>query len=154
MIAAEKIQQLVEQKIAGSDLFLVDVIIQAGNHIVVFADKPEGISIDDCAEISRFIEANLDREVEDFELEVSSPGLFAPFKVQQQYLRHQGKAVSVVNQNGIKYSGILSQVTENEITLAIEKKVSIEGQKKRQLVKEELKINFNDIKVCKLVLNI
>ena len=84
MINKETIKQLVNDKIAHSDYFLVDVTVSTSNHIVVEIDNQDGVNIDFCAELSRHIESQLDREVEDYELEVGSAGLTAPFKVIEQ----------------------------------------------------------------------
>ena len=84
MITEEKIRKLVEGHIRESGIFLVEVMVKPGNVIRVHVDTPEGISIKRCVEISRFINGQLDRDVEDYSLEVSSPGVGAPFRVKQQ----------------------------------------------------------------------
>ena len=86
MIEKQNIKELVEEFIKGTGLFLVAVKVSSANRITVLADKNEGITIDECAAIHRHIENNLDREKEDFELQVSSPGLDMPFLVIEQYL--------------------------------------------------------------------
>ena len=81
MISTEKVRQLVSGILESTDIFEVEVSVKPGNKIVVLVDKLEGITIDECANISRGIEEKLDRNIEDYELEVSSPGLTQPFKV-------------------------------------------------------------------------
>jgi ribosome maturation factor RimP len=115
-------------------------------------DKPKGVGIEECVEISRYIEERLDREIEDFELEVSSPGLLSPFKVIQQYIKNIGKEVEVLENNGIKHKGILLAVHKNEIELDEHKMVAIEGKKRKQPVIEKNCINFNQIKYSKVII--
>ena len=83
MISKQKIEELVSQWLQGKDYFLVDIAISSDNKIVVEIDHADGVWIDDCVELSRFIEERLDRDEEDFELEVGSAGLGQPFKVEQ-----------------------------------------------------------------------
>ncbi len=78
MITVEAITELIEQRNQETDIFVVEVTVKAGNVIRVYVDRPDGISIDECVKISRHLNEMMDREVEDFSLEVSSPGLTAP----------------------------------------------------------------------------
>ena len=87
MIEKKVVSQLVEEKLASSSNYLVDVVIKPGNLIVVEIDNDEAVSIDDCAELSRYLEEHLDRDVEDYELEVGSAGITSPFKVLRQYVK-------------------------------------------------------------------
>ena len=102
MIDKIKIEKLVEEFINGTDLFLVAVRISSSGKITVLADKKEGITIDECVAISRFIEKNLNRDEEDYELQVSSPGLDMPFSVKQQYYKNEGRRIEVVDSEGKK----------------------------------------------------
>ena len=86
MIDKTLLTQTVEEAIAGSDIFIVDVRVSPANEIVVELDSPEGLDIDTCAAVTRKIESVFDRDVEDYELEVGSAGLTAPFKVIGQYI--------------------------------------------------------------------
>jgi len=90
MIEKKVVSQLVEEKLASSSNYLVDVVIKPGNLIVVEIDNDEAVSIDDCAELSRYLEEHLDRDVEDYELEVGSAGITSPFKVLRQYVKNIG----------------------------------------------------------------
>lgn len=117
MISEQRIRELLAERIAGTDIFVVDATVRPGNLIQVEVDRPEGISIDQCVEISRYLERELDRDLEDFSLEVSSPGLGSPFKVRQQYERNVGREVEVVLKDGSKKSGKLASVSEAGITL-------------------------------------
>ena len=129
MILTENIVQLVNQLIEGSELFLVDAVVKPGNKISVFIDKLEGVTIDECANLSRTFEQNLDREIEDYELEVSSPGLTQPFKVKQQYFKNVGKEVEVILKSGEKLAAKLINMNDNEILVAYSKKIKKRRQK-------------------------
>ena len=122
MIEKQKIQGLVEEFMKGTGLFLVSVKVSNANRIIVLADKNEGITIDECAAIHRQIENGLDRDKEDFELQVSSPGLDMPFVVIQQYFKNEGKNVEVVDYEGSKYIGKLKNVTDGGFELETEVK--------------------------------
>lgn len=153
MILTENIVQLVNQLIEGSELFLVDAVVKPGNKISVFIDKLEGVTIDECAGLSRSIEQNLDREIEDYELEVSSPGLTQPFKVKQQYFKHVGKEIEIILKSGEKLAAKLLNMNDNEILVEYSEKVKKEGKGKPVLVKEQQSISYNDIKSTKVLIN-
>ena len=107
--------------------FLVDVDVTPDNRIVVEIDQAEGVWIDDCVELSRFIESELDRDVEDYELEVGSAGIGQPFKVLQQYINHIGQEVEVLPKSGAKLKGILESANENGFVLKTTQKQKVEG---------------------------
>ena len=139
MITAEHIKELITQQIQGSDIFLVDVVVKPGNAIRVHVDTPKGISIDECVNISRFLNESLDRDVEDYSLEVSSPGLGSPFKVKQQYDKNVGRSLEVKQLDGSSITGKLEAVSEDRIALLVKGKT--------------LAINFNEIKSAKTVIS-
>src|SRR5674536_1214 len=128
MIEKQKIQELVEEFIKGTGLFLVAVKVSNANRITVLADKNEGITIDECAAIHRHIENGLDRDKEDFELQVSSPGLDMPFRVIEQYFKNEGKKVEIVDNEGSKYMGKLKNVTNGGFE--IETEIKVKGKTK------------------------
>jgi len=119
MITTDYITELIAQHIEGSDIFLVEVVVKPGNAIMVHVDRPEGISIDECVKISRFINESLDRDVEDYSLEVSSPGLGGAFRVKQQYEKNLGRDIEVLYTDGIKQKGKLESVSETGIILKV-----------------------------------
>jgi ribosome maturation factor RimP len=112
-------------------------------------DKPEGITIEECVRISRAIESGLNRETEDFELEVSSPGLTEPFKVMEQYRKNVGRQVDVVKCDGLKISGLLQHVDEEGIVLETKAKIREAGQKRAKEVLQTVAIKFSEIKTTK-----
>ena len=150
MITTETISQIAEQKIAGTDIFIVEVKVIPGNKIFVRLDKMNGgIMVNDCAEMSRFIESNLNRDPEDFSIEVSSAGLDEPFKVKKQYLKNIGKKINVLMTDGVRKEGRLISADENKIELEI-------MQRDNQLKKETanvLQVNFEQIKQTKKVIS-
>jgi ribosome maturation factor RimP len=153
MIHKEQILKIVENNIDASKQFVVDVTVSAANKINVMIDGYKGLSIDDCVALSRKIEKGLDRETEDFELEVSSPGLTQPFKVLQQYKKNIGKEVEVLFNNGAKTNAKLLNVAENGIDLEEEKIIKPEGSKKKQKIIEKKFVEFESIKSTKLIIS-
>ena len=149
MIEKQKIQGLVEEFIKGTGLFLVAVKVSNANRITVLADKNEGITIDECAAIHRHIENGLDRDKEDFELQVSSPGLDMPFAVIEQYFKNEGKKVEVVDNEGSKYAGKLKNITRGGFELETEKKT-----KGRAIELKDMSFNFEQIKSTRVILTI
>ena len=119
MITTESITELIAQHLESSDIFLVEVVVKPGNAIRVHVDSPDGISIDECVKISRFMNESLDRDVEDYSLEVSSPGLSGSFRVKQQYEKNVGRAIEVLYTDGIKVKGKLVSVSEKGIVLMV-----------------------------------
>ena len=117
MITEQQIKELVQPHTAEKGHFLVGVKVTPFNKINVFIDNNKGVSVNDCAEMSRLIEAALNRDVEDFELEVSSPGLDQPFKVLNQYQKYVGRKVNVVTTEGQKVTGELLSATDNGVEL-------------------------------------
>jgi len=151
MITQEQIKSLVSQKIEGTGIFFVDILIRPGNSILVLLDTPEGIRIDECVEISRFINSNLDREKEDYNLEVSSPGLGYPFKVKEQYLKNIGKVVEVIMKEGNKFTGKLLNFSEESLEMEILVKDKTDSKKKK-LVPEKIRLEIKTVKSTKEVI--
>ena len=149
MITEKNIRKLVEDAIKGSDMFLVEVKVKLDNKIYVFVDGDSGVKISDCAEISRFITAQLDRDVEDFDLNVSSSGLDHPFRMNRQYRKNIGKKISVMRQDGEKLAGTLLEVDDEGIVIQPEK-----GKKKKNEPElENIHLLFNEIKETKCVVS-
>ncbi len=151
MIDKGKVIELVEEKL-DENMFLVDVSVSKTNVINVFVDSYEGITIEKCIEISRNVEHNLDRETEDFELQVSSPGLTESFKVRQQYIKYKSREIEVDLTTGEHFKGILQEVNDDEIVVETSKREKMEGHKKKQLIVQENKIKYNEIKSAKAVI--
>lgn len=153
MIAKENVCEIVNEWLADKDYFLVEVTISPDNRIVVEIDHKEGVWIEDCVELSRYIESRLDRDKEDYELEVGSAGIGQPFKVLQQYLNHVGCDVEVMTQDGRKLTGVLKEADEQHFVLTVKKKVKEEGAKRPKMVDEDLTFAYNEIKYTKYLIS-
>lgn len=145
--------QLVEEWLEGKNYFLVDVTVSPGDRIVVEIDHAEGVWIEDCVELSRYIESKLNREDEDYELEVGSAGIGQPFKVLQQYYNHIDQEVEVLTKDGRKLSGVLKDVDEDKFVVAVQKKVKVEGAKRPKLVEEDETFTYDEIKYTKYLIS-
>lgn len=153
MIAKETIIELLEKHLQErGDLFLVEVKTTPDNKIKVLIESKERLALDDCVAVSKWLEGQLDREVEDFELEVSSAGVGRPFKVREQYEKAIGKQVEVKCEGGEKYNGLLKELQEDAIVLITEKRVVVEGKKKKQTVEKAEKILLEDIITTKEII--
>lgn len=137
-------------RISESEIFVVDIQIKPGNLIQVFLDQPGGISLDSCVEFSRLIESNLDREQEDFELQVSSPGLDKPLKVYQQYVKNVGKKIKIVLLNGDKYTARVMAADPEGVELEAELSVKTPGVKKKTTELKSVRLEYKDIKTAKV----
>ena len=153
MIDRNVVSGIVNEWLEDKDYFLVDLSVSPDDKIVVEIDHAEGVWIDDCVELSRFIESKLDREEEDYELEVGSAGIGQPFKVLQQYLIHIGKEVEVLTKEGKKLEGVLKDANEENMTVTIQKKVKLEGSKRPKMVEEDVTYKYDEIKYTKYLIS-
>ncbi|MPL88125.1 Ribosome maturation factor RimP [bioreactor metagenome] len=146
MIDKEKVQSIVNQELEGTDLFLVDLKIGKDNKISVFIDGDNGVTIQNCIDLSRKIESNFDREVEDFELSVFSSGVGEPLKLNRQYKKNIGRNIEVItNEEGGKIVGELLMVDEEKIVVKVQPK-----KKKDPIVEKEILID--NIKESKIII--
>ena len=145
MLDRDKIATIVERFIGGTDKFLVEVEVSKGNVIDVYVDGDEGISIRECVKISRHIESNFDRDLEDFELRVSSPGLTRPFKLRRQYDKYINREIKVKLAGGAEQKGKLLEF--NDDYLVLETKA---GKKKEAKV---IEIPFSEVEEGKPVIS-
>ena len=102
MKSKREIQEIIESILEEGDLFLVDLIVSSENTIEVYIDSLQGVNVGTCRQICKKLEAQLDRETEDFALTVSSAGIGYPFKVPKQYEKNLNKEVEVKLQTGGK----------------------------------------------------
>ena len=153
MISKNVVEGIVNEWLEDKEYFLVDVTVSPDDKIVVEIDHAEGVWIDDCVELSRFIESKLDREEEDFELEVGSAGIGQPFKVLQQYLIHIGKEVEVLTKEGKKLEGVLKEADADHFVVTVLKKVKPEGAKRPVWVDEDLTFTYDEIKYTKYLIS-
>lgn len=153
MIDKNFVRKLVDQWLEGKDYFLTDLTISPDDRIVVEIDHEEGVWIEDCVELSRFIESQLDREEEDFELEVGSAGIGQPFKVLRQYEIHQGEQVETLTLDGRKLKGELHDVTPENFVLTVQEKVKEEGAKRPKLVDRDITLQYDEVKWTKYIID-
>jgi ribosome maturation factor RimP len=153
MITKQEIEKIIESAIAETDLFMVDVMVNPGNAIEVLIDKDSGLTIDDCKKISRAIEGSYDREVEDFSLEVSSPGVGKPLKVKRQFFKNVGRNAAIITQSGEKLEGLLANATEENITLTYRKKEEVPGKKTKKWVDYEKVLTYDELKETKITIS-
>ena len=152
MIEREIVARLAEEWLALSECYLVDAIVKQGNQIVVEIDHDVAVGIDDCAALSRYIEERLDKDVEDYELEVGSSGVGSPFKIVRQYIKNRGKEVEVLLKSGIKLTGILAAADESGMTITVSKQIKPEGAKRKETVLEDQTHLYNVIKYAKNII--
>ncbi|MDC1403907.1 ribosome assembly cofactor RimP [Crocinitomicaceae bacterium] len=156
MITKKKVTELIDERIAELDngLFVVSLKITTNNIIHVEIDKHDGnVAIVDCMSVSRNVEHNLDREEQDFELHVSSAGLDKPLRVLPQFIKNIGRNVTVKLNNKTVEEGEMIQADKEGLTIRQEKRVKIEGKKKKQDIVEEKYFPMSEIKETKIVIS-
>jgi len=153
MIDKNVVKNLVEEWLTGKEYFLVDVVVSPDDKITVEIDHADGVYINDCVELSKFIEDRLYREQEDYELEVGSAGLGQPFKVEQQYHNFIGEPVEVLTGDGKKVRGVLKSVEGREFTVAVSEKVKQEGKKRPVLMDVDHRYDMDNVKYTKYLIS-
>ncbi|MCX6225865.1 MAG: ribosome assembly cofactor RimP [Bacteroidia bacterium] len=150
MIERKQIEDIVRESLKETGAFLVDVIVSRSNVVQVFIDHNDGISLDDCAGLHRIIEDQFDREQEDFELQVSSPGLGQPIRVFPQYLKALGQKLEIVSQDGDIIKGILLEARPVEAGKDAELVVRQTATKRKPAPEEPIVIQVNRIKTARV----
>lgn len=153
MIDKNVVRGLVDEWLQDKEYFLVGIEISQDDKIVVEIDHADGVWIEDCVQLSRFIEDRLSREEEDYELEVGSAGLGQPFKVPQQYVNFIGKEVEVLDAGGKKHRGVLKAVDGSDFTVTVKEKVKKEGSKRPVLADVDKTFSMNDVKYTKYLIS-
>ena len=144
MIDKFKVLDIVKDVLEGSDKYLINMKITPDNRIFVDLDGDNGINIDDCIEVSRAIENSLNRDEEDFELNVSSAGADSPLKMPRQYRRHVGRELSVEPFEGAKVEGVLTEAGDSQFT------IKTKGSKKEP--SQELTFAYEDVKTARVLI--
>lgn len=152
MINKETIQALTEEWLQGNDYFLVDINLGADDRIVIEIDHADGVWIEDCAALSRFLQERLGDDLGDYELEVGSAGLGQPFKVAQQFMNHIGHNIEVLTLEGKKLQGVLKSVDGSEFTLTVQEKQKLEGKKRPVLTEVDKTFAMDGVKYAKYLL--
>lgn len=145
-----KVRELLDRALEQESAFLIDFSISSSNVINVSVDTLEGITLKGLTAVSRMIEHNLDREVEDFELSVSSPGVGSPLLVKEQYIQNIGRDLKVKTTNDEEFVGELLSFEEEILTLQWEERVPKEVGKGKVTVKNEAHIALADVKEAKV----
>lgn len=134
MIDCSKIVEIAAQLLEGSDMYVVDCTCNNVNEVELIIDSDTSVAIDACVELSRAINEQFDRDVEDFSLMVASAGIGSPLKVYRQYQKLVGRPVEVLLVSGTKILATLTEAMPESITLSYEEKQTVEGKKRKQLV--------------------
>jgi len=152
MIEKKQIEAVVSEWLEGKEYFLVDLQIGSDNKITVEIDQKEGVWIEDCVELSQFIESRLDGEMDDYDLEVGSAGIGQPLKVLQQYQNCVGQEVEVKTRDGRKLTGVLKAADEKGFALTIQVKVKEEGMKRPKLMEQEVTLTHAETEYLKQII--
>ena len=153
MIDKNVVKQLVEQWLQDKDYFLVGIEVSNDDRVVVEIDHSEGVWIEDCVALSKFIEDHMSKDEIDYELEVGSAGLGQPFKVPQQYQNFIGKEVEVLGKDGKKVKGILKSVDGNDFVVAVNEKVQVEGKKRPVKMDVDHAYKMDEVKYTKYIIS-
>lgn len=153
MITKAQIENLVNEKLEGTNFFAVDISVETGNKIIVEIDGPDGFPISECVNFSRHIENSFDRAVEDFSLRVASPGLTKPLKIFKQYEKNLGRILKVTNLNGDVEVGKLTLAQEDKIELEMRTMERLEKKKKKVEVVRKVTIPMVEIKESRIELD-
>lgn len=146
------VKELIDKALTENPtLFLVDWSISANNSIKIVIDGDNGVSVEDCVTISRAVEHNLDREKEDFSLEVTSCGVFSPLKLERQYVKNIGRILEVKTANDT-FEGTLKSVENQQITLETQIREPKPVGKGKITVTKEHHIALHEIKEAKVVI--
>lgn len=148
MISEQLIKDLTLQHLEGTDRFVVSIAVKPDNRIRIFIDSDTRVLIEHCIELSKFIESQLDRDADDFELNVSSSGLDQPYKLSRQYVKNIGREVSVLLKNNSKVEGILMEADEEGFSIK-------ETTKIKKIITETIhRFLYNEIKETKEIIKI
>ena len=153
MITKENLRAFVEEWLQKGDYFLVDIQMCDDDRIVIEIDNADGVWIEDCAELSRYLQEKVGDELGDYELEVGSAGLGQPFKVEQQYKNHVGDQVEVIDAAGTKTTGTLKAVEDRLFTVTTQEKQVPEGKKRPVKVDVDRQFSMDEVKSTKYMLN-
>ena len=146
----EKIKDLVEEALASNDsLYLIDLSISANNKIQVVVDGDKGVPLSECIRISKNIDGNLDREEEDFSLEVTTPDIAHPLKMKRQYLKNINRILKVKTAEE-EFEGTLTDATEDNIVLQWKAREPKPIGKGKVTVKKTVTLEYKEIKEAKV----
>ena len=149
MIDNKKVVDIAERHLAGSDMFVVECKVSPMGDIELLIDSDTAVKLEDCAALNRAIEAELDREVEDYSLMVASAGIGSELKQLRQYKKILGSSVEVLLKDGVKVLAKLNDATESGIQISYEEKQLVEGKKRKVTVEVTKNFAWEEIKYVK-----
>ena len=152
MLDKTAIEKFIEEKLAGTDMYLVDLEISPDNVIRVELDSDTSVDIDSCVKLTREIEEEFDRDKEDYELEVGSAGLTSPLRVSRQYQKYLGKELEVLTLSGEKLKGELVSANDEGFTISCPTKIKKEGSKRPVIENVDHTIGYGEVKQAKYLL--
>ena len=149
MIDRNLVVDIIKDYLSDKDIELIDLTITSDNQILVDIDSYTGVDIDTCAALSNFIESKLDRDIEDYALQVGCVSLTAHFKTKMQYRKHLGHEVTVVTKEGLRMTGELVEVSDGDFSVDVMEMIKEEGAKRRHKQIVTRTFNYDDVKsVC------
>ena len=154
MIDKTALEQVINEALEGSKLYLVTLQVSKDNVIDIALDSDEDITIDDCVAVNDAVHAAFDRDDEDYELTVGSYGITSPLLLPRQYLKNVGYEVEVLTCDGRKLKGVLAAADDEGFTLSMTVKRKLEGKKRPELVEEQERFKYSDIKYTKNIIKI
>ena len=154
MIDKTALEQVINEALEGTKMFLVTLKVSKDNVIDVALDSDEDITIDDCVAVNDAVLAAFDRDDEDYELTVGSYGLTSPLLLPRQYRNSVGCDVEVLTDDGRKLKGVIADADDEGFTLTMTVKRKLEGKKRPEMVEEQERFNYSDIKQTKNIINI
>jgi ribosome maturation factor RimP len=149
MIDVKHVMEIAERFLADTDMFVVECKISPMGDIELLIDSDTAVKLEDCATLNRAIEAELDREVEDYSLMVASAGIGSELKLLRQYKKILGNSVEVLLKDGIKILAKPNDATEEGIVLSYEEKQAVEGKKRKVTVEVTKEYKWEEIKYVK-----
>ncbi len=154
MTFEDKINDLIKTALRDrTDLFLIECTISSDHHIRILLDGDQGVNLKTCIDISRSIEHNLDRETEDFSLEVASAGVGNPLQNRRQYTKNIGRKLRVERDSEPTLEGVLTAATETDFTLEWkQREPKPVGKGKQTVIKKEI-LSYQEIKSAKVLVN-
>jgi ribosome maturation factor RimP len=154
MTFKEKVNCAVVQALeARLDLFLIELKIDDSNKISIILDGDNGVNLQDCIAISRTVETNLDREEQDFSLEVASAGISRPLQMPRQYVKNIGRKLVVKTNTGEAIEAAITAANEEQITLKWTAREQKKIGKGKETVEKSLTLPYSEIKEATVIIS-
>ena len=148
----EKVEALVQEALVENpSLFLIDLTIGGDNSIRVLLDGDQGVTLEACMQVSRKVEHNLDRENQDFSIEVTSAGVGEALLLPRQYQKNVGRKLEATVLDGTLYSGILDSVTDQGFSLSWKQREPKPVGKGKVTVKKVKELAYEEISKAKII---